>query len=151
MIEIDLFGANPASQNNKALVSESIASQVLMHKWYLGKTGYAFAIMNGGRTPLHIYAWFLYKNVAPPFHTQEGMPGVIDHINRNKLDNTEINLRCVTTQENNWNRTWRSPMSCIKKKNNLFQVKLIRHGQQIFIKDIDTLENAQAIRDSYML
>jgi hypothetical protein len=152
MVEIDLFGANPAAVSLKAIVSESIATQILLQKWYLGKSGYAYAIINQNRTPLHIYAWFLYKNKTPPYFTDTGLPGVIDHINRNKLDNTEINLRCVTTLENNWNRTLKNEMSCIKiQKNKLYHVHLIRHGQKISIKDIDTLENAIAIRNSYML
>jgi len=124
----------------------------LTHKWYLGKSGYAFAIMRRSRTMLHIYAWYLYKRVRPPYVTEAGQPGVIDHINRNRLDNTETNLRCVTTLENNWNRTLPSPMSCIKlQRNGMYKVQLRRQGTEIKFCDIDTLENATAIRDSYML
>jgi hypothetical protein len=151
-VEIELFGAHPNASSSRALVSENIAARVLMHKWYLGKNGYAFAIIRRSRKLLHIYAWQLYNRVKPPFVTEGGQPGVIDHINRNKLDNTEPNLRCVTTLENNWNRTLPSPMSCIKtQRDGLFKVGLQRNGQKIVFKDIDTLENAMAIRDSYMI
>ena len=146
-----MFGLNPLSSFSKALVSDSVASQVLLHKWYLGKNGYAFAIIHNSRTPLHIYVWFLYKGKNPPYYTENGAKGVIDHINRNKLDNTEENLRCVTVLENNWNRTLKNEMSCIRiQKNNLYKVALIRNGEKISISDIDSLENAQAIRDSFM-
>ena len=43
----------------------------------------------------HQFAWFMYHNE---------LPKIIDHINKNKIDNRIINLRNGSSTENNWNR-----------------------------------------------
>lgn len=134
-----------------ALISSGAATRVLPHRWYLGKQGYAFAIINGGRIMLHHLAYIAKSGRFPPFTTDAGLPGVIDHINRDRLDNRASNLRCITTQENNWNRTY-SEMSCIKQaRNGSYTVSLVRGGQRITMRDIGTLEDAKAVRDAHRI
>ena len=67
----------------------------------------------------------------------------IDHINHNKTDNSNENLRVVTTQQNNFNRsnvkgyTWDKPA----KK---WRAKIELNGKQIYIGLFVTEEDAHA-------
>ena len=63
--------------------------RILLHKWCLND-GYAYSRING-------IGVFLHKYII-------GLGGVIDHINRDKLDNRKSNLRPVTVQQNNMNK-----------------------------------------------
>lgn len=70
-------------------------------RWFLGDNGYAYARHNGRTMPMHrVLLW-----------GQIGSGRVVDHINRNKLDNRRANLRIVTPQRNGQNTggrsTWR--------------------------------------------
>lgn len=72
-----------------ALVSEEDEATVRQFRWYLSN-GYAFSQRAG---MLHN---FLMGTVPDGFQ--------VDHINRDKLDNTRENLRVVTVSENLLNR-----------------------------------------------
>jgi hypothetical protein len=67
-------------------------SKLDKHKWSLSKRGYPVAFMDNTLTNIH--------------HCVVGKPEtgkVVDHINRDKLDNRVANLRIVTQQENTRN------------------------------------------------
>ena len=62
---------------------------VLQHRWFIGNNGYAFSS----------HKQTLHKLLMNP------KEGVVDHINRNKLDNRRCNLRVVSQSVNSTNKT----------------------------------------------
>lgn len=78
---------------------------------------------------------------------------VVDHINRNTLDNRQENLRCITQNENNQNRKelWKTNKSgyrCISwhKSNNKWVIQY--KGKHIVCAK--TLEEAITLRDNFL-
>ena len=89
-IRISLLGR---AEDSTFLISKSSLEKVIKHQWYLDSNGYPKSYKARGHT-LHRY--LLGKQ-------ETGY--VIDHINRNKLDNRLENLRIITAKENSYNRT----------------------------------------------
>lgn len=69
------------------------------YKWFLNAGGYPVRMpwVNEGRGSSHIY---LHREIVKP---PPGM--VVDHINRDKLDNRSCNLRSITKAQNTYNRS----------------------------------------------
>lgn len=148
--QIKLYGKNPNSTDAFALVSPNKVPHIIEHKWYLGKTGYPYAYIDGGRIQLHQYVWFLEKGKLP--HKDEKL--YIDHTNRNKLDATDGNLRLATPAENSYNKTSRSktidptngePLHHIKWTKLGYIVTLSKDGITNTIDKIASLEEAKEI------
>lgn len=57
----------------------------------------------------------IHKLVALSFCDNPLNKNVVDHINRNKLDNKAVNLRWVTSKENANNKTYKNNLSVIQK------------------------------------
>lgn len=85
--EIDL-----TNSELKVLIDAADFKFVSDYNWYLSTRGYACTTINGKKKRMHRVI------MSPPDHLQ------IDHINRNKLDNTRKNLRVCTQKENARNR-----------------------------------------------
>lgn len=157
---IKLYGKNPDAVNSIAKVSLNKTDIISQHKWYLGKDNYPFAYMDGARIPLHRYIWYLNTNQWDNF-TVEEKDGIlykkklyIDHMNRDKLDASDNNLRLSTPAANSYNRTSRSgildpmtmkPLHHIKLKNNGYEVKINKKGKVNCINKIANLEEAKNI------
>lgn len=62
--------------------------------------GYYHAKFHGKRRRAHRIAWWVVHGV---------WPNIIDHKNRNRLDNRLENIQDGTTRTNGWNRTHQSP------------------------------------------
>ena len=89
--EIALIPLGIDAKDGYAIVDKDFA-YIDKYKWSLGKRGYAIASMNGYMRLLH--------------HLILGKPDegkVVDHINRDKLDNRKLNLRFVTQKVNTRN------------------------------------------------
>ena len=63
---------------------------------------------------------------------------VIDHVNRNKLDNQVSNLRLVSNQENQFNRNAKG----YTKYGNKYRAKIKINGKDIWLGSFDTEELA---------
>jgi len=115
------------------------------HKWMrtemMGNSRYVKAIINGKNTGLHRFVLDYNGNM------------VVDHINRNGLDNRKSNLRIVTPSENSANSKTRSQTKekNIYIKHNKYQVQIIRNYKNVYYESFDTLEEAVAARDSFLL
>jgi len=154
---IQLYGANPNSQISQAKVSLNKIDYVCSYKWYLGKDGYPFAYIKGGRVPLHRYVWWI--NTGYWTNTKIDSTGKItkvyvDHINRDKLDACDENLRASTPAENSYNKTSKNeiidpntlePLHHIKLTKSGYSVSLTKSGKTNRISKIASLEEAKNI------
>ena len=77
------------------LADASDADKIMRYSWCVSAQGYAVANINGTVKKMNRYIL-----------EDEGIDGkIIDHINRNKLDNRRSNLRAATQKENSRNTT----------------------------------------------
>lgn len=76
-----------------ALVDKEDYDELSKYKWCFTNGGYPHATINGKTIKMHIYI----KGKAPKGH-------MIDHINRNKLDNRRSNLEFKTFSQNAQNK-----------------------------------------------
>lgn len=74
-------------ETGRALIDIEDVEKIRKYKWYMNPKGYAVYV-NKRCIQMHRYI------ANPPQHL------VIDHINRNKLDNRKCNLRICTQKEN---------------------------------------------------
>lgn len=104
--------------------------KVNKHCWNVDKDDYVFSSIKGGKILLHRLL----------INCPDGM--VVDHINRNPLDNRKENLRICTLKENVWNRKFRG-YTKVKDK---YRVTLWKDGKLVFRELCDTEEKAKEIR-----
>lgn len=134
MIEIAL-----SNTDEKALISEADLWKAKGKLWSKCSHGYAVAYHrrpDGSETKIS-----LHRVVLPP---SEGK--IIDHINRNKLDNRRENLRIVTYSQNGMNRgaNYDSP-SGFKgaiEESGKFVSKIKVEGKSVYIGTFSTAEDA---------
>ena len=79
----------------------------------------------------HQFAWYVKYNEVPP---------IIDHINRDKLDNRIVNLRSITSQENSFNTNAKGYSYNKKDKKYIAQIRL--GGKSIYLGSFNTPEEA---------
>jgi hypothetical protein len=157
---IQLTGKNPNASKSMIKISLNKANIISQYKWYLGKDNYPFTIIEGARIPLHRYVWFLNTNKWNNYIVEEHCGSVIkkklyiDHINRDKLDATDDNLRLSTPAMNSYNKTSNSniidpitlkPLHHIKLKKNGYEIKINKNSKTHYINKIMSLEEAKEI------
>lgn len=108
--------------------------------WGVDRAGYPSALISGKRIKLHRYLLGL--------HEWRGYNEVVDHIDRNPLNNRRCNLRIVTQRENIMNREypagksgytnieWNEEMKC-------WRVHKAVQGKSYFLGAYDMLSDAQ--------
>lgn len=155
---IQLYGANPDSASSKAKISLNKIDEITKFKWYLGKDGYPYTFIKGGRAPLHRYIWWL--NTGMWNNQKIGDNGkitklYIDHINRDKLDARDKNLRASTPAENSYNRTSKNTIIDPMTSKSLHHIKLTKTGYSISLtKDkqtnkIDKISSLEEAKEIY--
>jgi hypothetical protein len=137
---IELHGEASKQTQTKpyAKVSVGRIDEVIHYKWYLGKDGYPFTYIKGGRVPLHRYIWFCKSGV----YRNDGL--YVDHINRDKLDARDSNLRLATPAENSYNKTG-TDLHNIKLKSDGYEVSVSKDNRVIRIGKIQSLSDAKEI------
>jgi len=142
---VELVGKNPNSQNKFAKISLDKIDNIIKYKWYLGKNGYPFTYIEGARVQLHKFIFYL--NTGSWNNKYNNIIYYVDHVNRDKLDATNENLRLATPAENSYNKT-------IKNSNGLHHIKLKKTGYEVCINKknitnrinkIKTLDEAKEI------
>lgn len=83
------------SNGKYSLVDEEDYDLLMQHKWHYSNSGYASKRFSKKTVSIHRF-------VMDKYLTADNL--VIDHINRNRLDNRKSNLRVCTTQQNCWYR-----------------------------------------------
>lgn len=99
-------------------------------RWHIDKDGYVFTTFKGGAARLHRII----------MDCPDGM--IIDHINRDPLDNRKCNLRICTNQQNIWNRKTKG----YSKVENGYRVNFVIDGKNCNIV-CKTKEDAIATRN----
>lgn len=128
-----------ANNKGEALIDDADFLAVSQYKWYSGKAGkntYVVRYKDYSTESLHR---FLMK-------PDRGM--VVDHINRNPLDNRRCNLRVCTHQQNLWNQGKRSkfknPYKGVYKNGSKWQVLIETDKKTKYFGTFVTPEDAFA-------
>ena len=122
-----------------AKISVRWINEVSKYTWYYGKNKYPFAYINGCRVQLHRFIHWLNNNYWTNLY--------VDHINRDKLDSTDNNLREATPAENSYNKTFKNPNHNIKynKSTNTYEVIIYKNKIKHNINNIISLVEAKEI------
>ena len=113
-----------------AMVSMDKWPVVSKYEWYLGKTGYPLCYTLG-KMQLHRLVYGLILGQHPPSDLY------VDHIDRNKLNNTDNNLRLATPQENSFNKSTETNTKGVKKiSDNNYTTTIVKNGVRHEIKNI---------------
>lgn len=148
-INIPLSGRNGHGQF--ALVDD-IDADLAQYKWHLLKIGYAARSEGGGNKPkkhFHLHRVIMSRQAGRTLKRKE----VVDHIDRNKLNNCRNNLRLATQQQNTFNAGIRSNnqtgfIGVTKvKRLNLWKMQ-IKTGCQILSEHFSTPEEAARAYDA---
>ncbi|MCI0392234.1 MAG: HNH endonuclease [Acidobacteria bacterium] len=136
----------PLTKGQVALIDDEDAERVLAHNWCARKDRgiwYAVRTYRRGQGTAYMLMHRLILNAPPGMET--------DHINRNGLDNRRLNLRLVTTSQNQWNRARNFNNQtgfkgvCWHKRRKKFYAKTQQHGVALHIGSFDTaIEAARA-------
>lgn len=122
-----------------AMISANKWQYVSRYNWYLGKAGYPLCYKLG-KLPLHRFIFTYILGEFPPSNLY------VDHIDRNKLNNTDGNLRLVTPQENSFNKSTQSNKKGVKKvSDGNFTGTIIKNGKRHEIKNIPSEKQAAEI------
>src|SRR5579863_5065898 len=130
------FALEGRAKDTYAMVSGEVWPVVSKYSWYLGKAGYPMCY-DLGKMALHKLVYRLVTGTRCP----EGL--YIDHIDRNKLNNTNSNLRLATPQQNSFNKSSTSNLKGVRKiSSNNYTATVTRDGQKYEIKNIPTAAQA---------
>lgn len=144
-IQLELNGSHAKKEHAIALVSKELVPFICQFKWYLGKSGYPVAYQSIDKNIKLGRGKSMHKLITPKL--QNGY--VIDHINRNKLDNRLTNLRICTSLQNSYNtsRGNNKYKGVRQNKNGNWTASISKDGKIREIKDIKSEKEAAKIYD----
>ena len=138
-VKIELLGRGKELPQNYFIISTSCLEKIIKHNWYIDSNGYPMSYTSRSKT--------LHKNLLGK--QEKGF--VIDHINRNKLDNRYNNLRVITSRENSYNRTKsitsNNKYKGIVKRGNKYIASITKDGLRKEIGGFETEEDAARMYD----
>lgn len=123
--------------NQKATCDKDMVESLKQYYWYIGNDGYAYTMINKKTIKMH--------KLIVGEHCGE----VIDHINRNKLDNRRENLRSTTYSMNNFNQKSRGNVSGtvgVYRIKNKWRSTITVNGKNIHIGYFDNINEAVQAR-----
>lgn len=123
-------------KGEEILIDAEDFEKVKNHSWCISKTGYPVANMNGKVVKLHRYLLGLNN---PDI--------IVDHINRNKLDNRKCNLRICTALENSRNASVSKNnktghLGISKTKEGKFRARIMVNRKEIRLGRYEKIEDA---------
>ena len=128
--DVVYFELKGSSAGCHAMISMNKWPTVSKYDWYLGKSGYPICY-ELGKMHLHRLVYSLTLGFYPPSELY------VDHIDRNKLNNTDQNLRPATAQENSFNKTTETNKKGVKKiSENNYTATIVKNGVRHEIKNI---------------
>ena len=132
------FSLNGRGKDTYAMVSTDKWTSVSKYQWYLGKAGYPICYQLH-KMSLHQFIYKIMGYAIPP-HL------FIDHADRNKLNNTDENLRLATPQENAFNKTTTNNKKGVKKiSDGNYTATIVKDGIVHEIKNISTETQAAEV------
>jgi hypothetical protein len=148
-IEVFLLGNH--GENKSFKIDKNDYPLIMDYKWFLNNQGYPYTFgkgsVNFGKRGKTLHKFLFRKQ-----HIEKGY--VIDHINRDKLDNRRNNLRIITQKENSYNRTKNSNstntykgVKIDKKTLGTYKAIVTKDNVKYEIKDIPDEESAAKIYD----
>ena len=143
------FNNDINSEGYIMLVSKEDVNLVMNYQWYLSSSGYPatygsiHADEENWGAPFSLHR-FLVMNVPDGY--------VVDHINRNRLDNRRCNLRIITSKQNSYNRkkpkNAKSTYKGVRKMGGgKFKAVVSKDGQIHELKDFATEKEAAIAYD----
>jgi len=136
-IEKDVVSFSLANSTEYAICDIQDWEKIKQYRWYLGINGYPATRVKGKTVCLHQFLMAREKGY------------VIDHINRNRLDNRRENLRYASLRVNSINTTARSNsghLGIYILKSGRYQAKIRNSGKNVSLGTYNTLEEAIAVR-----
>jgi len=139
--DVVMFALKGRAKKENLLTSVSVNKWLIVSKydWYLGKAGYPMSY-ELGKMQLHRFVYTLIYGETIPSNLY------VDHIDRDKLNNTDENLRLATPQENSFNKTTNSNKKGVRKiSSNNYSALIVKDGIKHEIKNIPTEKQAAEI------
>lgn len=132
------------TQGKYAIIDPEDYDKINQYKWHCINFSYAKRVVYKGRQRTDLY---MHRFICP---APDDM--VVDHINRNSLDNRKANLRPATQKQNVWNRERKnnlgnSPFYGVRWRKDLrkWQVRMYINGKRRLIGNFkDEIEAAKA-------
>lgn len=149
-IEIDnevakiIFRDSANKAIGESLIDTEDVERCKGHRWYItekqGNTRYVRSVINGKSVSLH------------RFIINATDEDIVDHVDRDGLNNRKQNLRTVSISENCVNSKTRSKTKekNIYKKGKRYQVQIIRNFKNVYCKTFDTIDEAVQERDAFL-
>lgn len=137
---LQLHGKLSLNHSNPfAKISLRWVNDVEQHKWYIGLNGYPFAYIYGCRVHLHRFIHWLNVRYWTDL--------IVDHIDRDKFNATDSNLREATAKQNSYNKTHTNPNHNIKynESTGKFTVSIQKDKIVHKIDNIETINDAKNV------
>lgn len=127
------------------LIDKEDISILKKHRWRISANGYIVTDDLEVRKPI-----YLHKLLMPDCDDK-----VVDHINRDRLDNRKENLRYATVYENAINTSQLSTNTSgyrgvtFIKQNSQYMAQIVHNGNRVYLGYYNTIEEAAYVRVKY--